>query len=87
MFVDLVRDSNDAGFLGFLSDSRRLNVLITRQTTGLWLICDERCVLSSDKQAERDTPSVSKGKGKKTEKPEKISREDKKNKTVIAILD
>ena len=46
MFVDLVRGSNDAGALGSVSDARRLNVLITRQSAGLWVICDERCVLT-----------------------------------------
>ena len=33
MSVELVRGSNDAGVLGFVSDVRHLNVLITRQTS------------------------------------------------------
>lgn len=46
--------SNDAGALGFVSDARRLNVLFTRQTIGLWIICDKRSILTLAAQAERD---------------------------------
>ncbi|CAF9930580.1 hypothetical protein IMSHALPRED_008224 [Imshaugia aleurites] len=56
MFVDLVRASNDAAALDFVSDARRLNVLVTRQTLGFWLVGDERCVLTLGQQAERDNP-------------------------------
>ena len=50
--------SNDAGALGFVSDARRLNVLITRQTVGLWIICDTRIILTLGAQAERDNPII-----------------------------
>ena len=56
MFIDLVRASHDAGVLGFVSDARRLNVLITRQTVGLWIVADERMVLTLAAQAARDNP-------------------------------
>ena len=52
IFVDLVRASNDAANLGFMSHSRRLNVLITRQTLGLWIVDDEHCVLTLGQQAD-----------------------------------
>ena len=39
MFAERVSISNDAGALGFVSDARRLNVLITRQNARLWVIC------------------------------------------------
>ena len=55
MFVDLVRASNDAAALGFVGHARRLNVLITRQTLGLWIVEDERCVLTLAQQAEVDS--------------------------------
>ena len=56
MFVDLVRASNDAAALGFVSNARRLNVLVTRQSLGLFTVADERCVLTLGQQAELDDP-------------------------------
>ena len=79
--MDLVRASNDAGVLGFVSHTRRLNVLVTRQQIGLWIVADERCVLTLDRQAQIDNPNdefiPSKDK----------SKEDRRNSKVIAIFD
>lgn len=50
--VNLVRASNDAANLGFMSHSRQLNVLITRQTLGLWIVGDEHCILTLGQQAD-----------------------------------
>ena len=83
MFVDFVRASNDAGTLGFLSDARRLNVLITRQTVGLWIICDERCVLTLDVQKQIDEPIIRLG---ETKAMAKKTQEDQRNTTVIAMF-
>ena len=80
VFVDLVRASNDAGNLGFVSHARRLNVLITRQQIGLWIVADESCVLTLDRQAQIDNPDddfIS-----STDK----SKEDKKDVKVIAVF-
>ena len=52
ILVDLVRAFNDAANLGFMGQSRRLNVLITRQTLGLWIVGDEHCVLTLGQQAD-----------------------------------
>ena len=97
IFVDLVRASNDAATLGFVSDSRLLNVLITRQTTGLYIIGDERCILTLGQQKEREDPISSiedvpvveeeSAQTAGAEKPEKKSSEDRKNATVIKIFD
>lgn len=54
--VDLVRASNDAANLGFMCHSRRLNVLITRQTLGLWIVGDEHCILTLGQQADVQCP-------------------------------
>ena len=92
MFVDLVRASSDAAMLGFIRDSRRLNVLITRQTLGLFIVGDERCVLTLAQQSERDNPIPTNEDEPIVEeesagKAEKKSPEDRKNATVIAIFD
>ena len=83
MLVDFVRASNDAGTLGFVSDARRLNVLITRQTVGLWIICDERCVLTLDVQRQLDEPIIGLG---ETKAMAKKTQEDQRNTTVIAMF-
>ena len=94
VFVDLVRASNDVGVLGFVSDARRLNVLITRQTVGLWIVADERMVLGYAAQQARDNPigessaagadgQVSGAAG--NSKVQK-SQEDQRNTTVIAMF-
>lgn len=97
MFVDIVRASNDAADLGFVKDSRLLNVLITRQTVGLFIIGAERCVLTLAQQSERDNPIhkdeaetfAEEESAPKTEaaKAESKTPEDRKNATVIAIFD
>ena len=97
MFVDLVRASNDAAELGFVKDSRLLNVLITRQTLGFFLVADERCVMTLAQQIERDDPlPVAEGETFTEEqtapdteaaKTERKTPEDRKNATVIAIFD
>ena len=100
MFVDLVRASNDVAELGFVKDARLLNVLITRQTLGLFIVADERCVLTLAQQAEHDNPIppdqsatsatfVEEENAPKPEatKAESKSTEDRKNATVIAIFD
>ena len=93
MFVDFVRASNDAGALGFVSDARRLNVLITRQTVGLWIICDERCVLTLDAQRQLDNPIIGLGETNanptqtgETKAKVKKTQEDQRNTTVIAMF-
>ena len=50
MIVDLVRATNDAGELGFMSDSRRLNVLLSRQRQALVIVGDKDCtkIMSTD---------------------------------------
>ncbi len=103
MFVDLVRASNDAAELGFVKDSRLLNVLITRQTLEFFLVADERCVLNFTQQIERYNPlPVAKGEtfaksetfargetapNTEAAKTEKKTPKDRKNATVIAIFD
>ena len=90
---DLVRASNDAAVLGFVRDPRRLNILITRQTRGFWIVGDERrCVLTLGEQSEFDDPiPTSEDKTgvdeNKEDKTDKKSTEDRKNATVIAIFD
>lgn len=97
MFIDFVRASNDTGTLGFVSDAKTLIYIITRQTVGLWVICDERCVLTLGQQAERDNP-IESSEGNEAEqvqqagddrsgRAEKKSLEDRRNATVIAMLD
>ena len=97
MVVDLVRASNDAAELGFVKDSRLLNVLITRQTKGFFIVADERCVLTLAQQSERDNPVPTNESEPaleeeispvaRAENAEKKSSEDRKNATVIAIFD
>ncbi len=43
MVVDLVRASNDQGNLGFLADSHRLSVLLSRQSHALTTVGDKHC--------------------------------------------
>lgn len=44
LIVDLVRASNDHAELGFMSDGRRLNVLLSRQKQALIIFGDKACV-------------------------------------------
>ena len=44
MIVDFVRGSNDFGDLGFMSEGRRLNVLLSRQKEALVIVGDKDCV-------------------------------------------
>ena len=44
MIVDLVRASNDGAELGFVSRSRRLNVLLSRQRQALVIVGDKHCI-------------------------------------------
>ena len=96
-FVDLVRASNDAAELGFVKNSGLLNVLITCQTLGFFVVANERCVFTLAQQSERDN-SIPKDEAEtfaeeesapKTEaaKAESKTPEDRKNATVIAIFD
>lgn len=43
MIVDLIRASNDAGDLGFVTDGRRLNVLLSRQTHAVIIVRNKDC--------------------------------------------
>ena len=43
MIIDLVRASNDKADIGFVSDGRRLNVLITRQQQAVIIVGDQNC--------------------------------------------
>ena len=82
MLIEMVRASNDDARLGFVSDARRMNVLITRQTVGHWLVGDERCVLTLGQQMDLDSAEV-----EPEPAGEKKSREDRQNATIIAVFE
>ena len=85
MFVDLVRAGNDAATLGFVSNAGRLNVLITRQSVGLFIVADETCVLTLGQQAGLNDPVESGNPQPASGEQAQKSKEDKRNATVIAI--
>ena len=56
IIVDLVRASNDQGRLGFVSDGRRLNVLLSRHEPALTVVGDQSCTkteVTGDSKADK----------------------------------
>ena len=85
IFVDLVRAANDAAVLGFVSNYKRLNMMITRQKQGMWVVGDELCVLTLAQQAERNTP-IDTVLDEPLPETGKKSSEDRKNAAIIAMF-
>ena len=60
MIINLVRVSNDLGELGFMSDGRRLKMLLSRQKQTLIIFGDKDCVKTTVTGDEREDEMVAK---------------------------
>lgn len=72
--IDLVRGNNDHAELGFMSDARRLNVLVSRMKMALVIVGDKDCTV----------PAVT---GNQRDDKNKADDSTRKNKKVIAMFD